>query len=125
MTESGVGAAAREEGDEAATENGVETATEISVETAAREEGDEAADNDDTAGATLLASHGRGWCRRGVKSSDNAAATSHGNEQRRRTSEAILAGQARLRRWASLLVSVPLAQERESKSAQRQGDEVR
>jgi hypothetical protein len=132
-TEGGVAAAARKEGDVAATEGGVETAAreqgdEVATEggvKAAAESGVEAADNGNAGDATLLASHGRVRCQRGVKSSDNTAATSHGSGRWRRALEAILAGRARLRQWASLLVSVPRARERERESAHRQGDEAR
>jgi hypothetical protein len=59
-TENSVEAAAREEGDEVATENSVKVATENGVEAAAREEGNETADNGNADGTALLASHGRG-----------------------------------------------------------------
>jgi hypothetical protein len=115
-TEGGVEAAAREQGNEAATEGGVKAAAESGVE---------AADNGNAGGAALLASHGRVRCRRGVESSDDAVATSHGSGRWRCASEAILAGRARLHQWASLLVSVPRAREQKRKSAHRQGDEAR
>ncbi len=88
--ENGVGAAAREEGGDktAAAENGVGAA-------ARGEEGDgvaTATENGDASGVAMLGSHGRGQYRRGVESSDDAAATSHGNGQWRCSSAAILAG---------------------------------
>ncbi len=114
--EGGVEAAAREQGDKVATEGGVKAAAKSSVE---------AVDNGDAGGAALLASHGRVRSRRGVESSDDAAATSHGSGRWHRSSEAILAGLARLHQWASLLVLMPRARERERESAHRQGDEAR
>ncbi len=88
--ENGVGAAAGEEGGDeaAAAENGVRVA-------ARGEEGDgvaAATNTGDAGGAALLASHGKGRCRRSVESSDDTAATSHGNRWWRRGSAAILAG---------------------------------